>query len=842
MLGRTWQKLKYRFNQAPDLEAEQSLVRLAIALATCIYILYIHFFQNIQQSLTLLLIALIYVMCSLLIIVAITWQPMRFHIRRYITMSFDINMITVALLSGGETTSMLYVFYLWVSLGNGFRFGTPSLYFTSTFAILGFAYVVMVNDFWKEHHILGFGLLLGLAITTLYVSLLLKRIEREKERAEASNQAKSRFLANMSHEIRTPLNGIVGMTDLLAGTPMGVEQREIMSAIQVSAETLLNLIEEILDFSKIEAGKVEVNLTDQDLSSLVDSVISMMKSSADAKGIELKSWLDLDVSPVIKTDPKLLRQILLNLLNNAVKFTEKGSVVLKVTPGPDLDPDDSVPRLFFEVIDTGIGISESQQQRIFERFEQGDNSTTRRYVGSGLGTAITKQLIELLGGSIGVESKLGEGSRFWFHIPAIPGESMLDEKSLQEARVLLFSDLVLEPQQLLDGLQEWQVDVKVYNSIAEGFLELLNAVKMEEPYDIAIVDETHCELSSDEVLHIIRSESSLDDLGLVCVTQFSPNRERETALCRDGFSAVLTTPVTNEKVHHVLQYALKRKLSDQIPARIFTSVEQGLMRKSRILLAEDNPINQMVVKKILELQGHQVVMASRGQEAINLLNQQTFELAILDLQMPDISGIDIIKSYRATHGIGSSIPFVILTANATHEAAQQCEAIGVDAFLTKPVRSAHLLDVVRKILGVDTADVLADTIIDHPVRTASQEKSQRILDKTTLKGLKKLSKDPEFLVQLAESFLHDSKSLLASLHQAMEEGHIQRYIDCAHALADNASGIGACSLMTICSAAAQLDQTQFDEEGLKYLTKISSIFSLTSQALRHYLNSDAISD
>ncbi|MEJ2619162.1 MAG: ATP-binding protein [Candidatus Thiodiazotropha sp.] len=772
----------------------------------------------------------------MIIIATIAWRPRSYKVRRIATMSFDVSMITLAMWWGGESTSMLYVFYLWISLGYGFRFGIPSLYFTSALSTLGFASVLLISEFWKEQQILGIGLLLGLLITTLYVALLLIRIESEKQRAEASSQAKSRFLANMSHEIRTPLNGVVGMTDLLARTPMGHEQREIMSTIQASAETLLNLIEEILDFSKIEAGKVEVKYSDLDLTELTDSVISMMKPTADTKGVELNCWIDLDISPVIKTDPKLLRQILINLLNNAIKFTDQGSIVLKVTPYDSRDIEDPVQRLMFEVIDTGIGISESQQKRIFEWFEQGDDSLTRRYAGSGLGTTITKQLVELLGGSIGVESRLGEGSRFWFQIPAISSENPIDEESFQDVRVLLFTDLLSEEQDVLDGLQEWQLDVIVYSNLADGFLELLNAAKVKEPYDIAILDETHSELPDDDFVHTIRSEQSLDDLELICVTNYSSNLEKESRLCHAGFSAVVTTPVTPEKVRHVLQYALKRKHGSRKPPRIFTSADQGLAGDARILLAEDNPINQKVVKKILQLQGHHIQVVSHGQDAIDLLKEETFDLAILDLQMPDIGGIDIIKAYRLMQKQEPEVPFIILTANATREAAEECEAVGVDAYLTKPIRSAHLLDVVREVLGDNESAVLTDTIIDVPLRDANQEKCGRILDMTTLKGLESLSKDPGFMPHLADSFQHDSNLLLESMRQAVDEHDLKRFKDSAFAVADNASGIGAHSLMKACVTATHLEQAQFTEEGGKLLTQISSSFRLTCQALQHYLN------
>jgi two-component system sensor histidine kinase RpfC len=252
-------------------------------------------------------------------------------------------------------------------------------------------------------------------------------------------------------------------------------------------------------------------------------------------------------------------------------------------------------------------------------------------------------------------------------------------------------------------------------------------------------------------------------------------------------------------------------------------------------LAEDNPINQKVVKKILELHGHNIKVASHGQDAIDLLKDEAFDLAILDLQMPDIGGIDIIKAYRLMQKRKPEIPFIILTANATREAAEECEAVGVEAYLTKPIRSAHLLDVVGEILGDNASYILTDTVIDLPVRDANQEKSGRILDMATLKGLERLSKDPAFMSQLSDSFLHDSEVLLAGMHQAIEDQDLRKFRDFAHALADNASGIGAYSLMTVCASASNLEQSQLNDRGSKLMTQISSAYSLTCQALRHYL-------
>ncbi|MCG7878190.1 MAG: hypothetical protein JAY75_00790 [Candidatus Thiodiazotropha taylori] len=322
-----------RLKSAPDREWEQSIVRVVIAMLMLVYCLALQLVMSPDDLYPQLRnIASLYLFVAICILIAITIDPKRYQLRRQLTMLFDVGVITWSMWIGGEYAAMLYVFYLWISLGNGFRFGTTALVLTSGLSLIGFSIVIMNNEFWFQHKLMSTGLLIGLLITTLYVTLLLRRLEKEKLRAEAASTAKSRFLANMSHEIRTPLNGVVGMTDLLASTPMGIEQREIMRTIQASAETLLNLIEDILDFSKIEAGKVEVLLKDYDILRLIQDVLAMMQPSADAKSIKLNSWIDMAVTPVVRTDPQLVRQILINLLNNAIKFTEQGSVTLQLSP------------------------------------------------------------------------------------------------------------------------------------------------------------------------------------------------------------------------------------------------------------------------------------------------------------------------------------------------------------------------------------------------------------------------------------------------------------------------------------------------------------------------------
>jgi two-component system sensor histidine kinase RpfC len=818
-----------RLKTSPDREWEQSIVRVVLATMMLGYCLSLQLFMTSDERYGVLCgIGLFYLFVALCVVAATSINPKQYQLRRHFTMLFDVGMVSWGMWVGGECVSMLYVFYLWISLGNGFHFGPTALMLTGGLSLIGFGMVIMNNEFWLKHQLMSVGLLIGLLMTTLYVTLLLRRLENEKLQAEKANRAKSRFLVNMSHEIRTPLNGVVGMTDLLASTPMGIEQREIMRTIQASAETLLSLIQDILDFSKIEEGKVKVSLKDHDVLQLLQDVLAMMQPSADAKSIKLNSWIDMAVMPVVRTDPQLLRQILINLLNNAIKFTDQGSVTLRLSPSSSERRIEKPARLLFEVIDTGIGISESQQERIFDRFTQFDEAVTKRNSGSGLGTTITKQLVELLGGEIGVESRLGEGSRFWFELPASPGKLQDSETTFSEIKVLLFTDSLSSEGLVLDYLQDCQMLTKVCTSVTDGFLELLNAEKMNSQFDIVVIDENFSGLAVDELISAIRAEHSLDRTFIICV--------RDENKIIDDDSIVVSIPVTNDKLQHAFMYILNAKRRGEgIKNKVIKGLLSRQTTQSNILLAEDNLINQKVVRKILEMQGHIVDIAANGEQAIALLEKKPYDLAIVDLQMPDVGGTDVINHYRATHLDEAQMPFMILTANATTEAINLCDELGVSAYLTKPVRSSHLLEVVNRVLGIEKLNLPSDTLLYQPTKGINSVRDLQVLDHKTLGDLEKLSKDPDFMPSMTQSFIRDSDALLAVMQKSLEEGDLLRYRDCAHAIADNASGVGAFSLRVTCSTITGIDQSEFKNRGIELLAKISSTYSVTCQALNHYL-------
>ncbi|MEJ2454227.1 MAG: ATP-binding protein [Candidatus Thiodiazotropha sp.] len=833
-----------RLKGRKDSEFEQSFVRFGFV---SLFIVYAYLLQLLGQldglGHYLLRLGFFYQVISLAFVAAISIWPTSNRLRRSLTTACDALMVSLAMLLGGEVTSFLYILYLWITLGNGLRYGRHDLLLACGLSITGFAGVILFSDFWRQEVVLSLGLLVGLLIIPLFVSSLLKRLELEKQRAETANQAKSRFLANMSHEIRTPLNGVVGMADLLVGTPLNDEQKDIVRSIQASAESLVSLIEDILDISKIEAGKVEIHLVDQDLYMLVYDTMVMIRTQTLNKPIRLDLWIEPEVPPVVRIDPLMLRQVLLNLLSNAVKFTEQGSVTVRISrksSNSDQEPGES---LLFEVIDTGIGISEHHLQRIFERFTQLDDSVTRRYSGTGLGTTITKQLVELMHGRIGVESHLGSGSRFWFELPLEMPSRRLDEARLQAAQWILFTDDGYQESTTLAALEKHDLITKVTQSGASGFQELLNAVSMNKAYDVAIVDEQRVSIPVDQLANAIRSEPKLQDLVLMLVTPEPLTQERKQFLRQAGYLVIVSSEDSPETFQHALYYALAARGKFDVASDEAGYSLISLARcRYRVLLAEDNYINQKVVQKILQRAGHQVSVADTGEQTLQALLEHEYDLAILDMQMPDMGGVEVIKRYHASDGANLEMPFMMLTANATVEAQQQCHKLGVSAFLTKPVRSAQLVRIVDEVMQGKYPSQLDDQQIENRLSDAEQSDKQGLLiDATVLEDLAKLSQTPDFLHQLMTKFYQDSEQLLDSMEKAVETTSLSDYREAAHALAGNAAGMGAHTLKAICSSAASLDDVQFAQQAEALFAEISSTYSLTHKALTDYLASRDVS-
>lgn len=738
--------------------------------------------------------------------------------RRDFAVLLDIAAISYLLVLMGERSAPWVLVYLWVIFGNTLRYGDRYLYLSTIASVVGFAIVLLLSDYWQTHMSLGVGLLVSLVVLPGYAGSLTRRIRMEQARAERANQAKSNFLATMSHEIRTPLNGIIGAGDLLLSRNLNTEERRFADIIKHSGNALLQLVDDILDLSKIESGKVSHETGAFDLHGFINSVVSMLSYQAEKKGIRLSRSIDPEIPFHLLGDAHHLKQVLINLLGNAIKFTEKGAVDLQCSL---LHTGEGSVRVRFEVIDNGIGIDPEQQQTIMDPFVQADSGISRQYGGTGLGTSIANQLVSLMGGEMKLESAPGVGTKFWFDLefPIERSDPMEEDlEQVSSCRLLPIITNLETFDRVGNALQRWGLSSTITANTVQA-LQYIGAQKRDEGIDVLLFDLDAYERTAGHIQTWQSKGLISRNVSVLLLTGYDGN-SLKTANLQPVRG--LQTIRSDAQLFNALHAAVAKEHWDASS----TLLPQSPLHSLNILIADDSSVNRIILEAILENAGHHVTTTTDGQELLEAIEEYEFDVVLADMHMPDMSGIEAYKLYSFAHaGDAAAVPFVIVTADVTQASRSACEEAGLTEILGKPVNIKQLSRILEQIAEKKNLNVEKNGVKS----LTSETERTPLVNESKADELLLMEPGTSLLSLIMDGFLSDTSVATKRMGEAIIERDFIELREQAHALTGSAANIGLSRLQ---AAAAELEHLSDDQMASVGKARVLVLSSLTSESVR----------